>query len=442
MDPSPPKVLTVFMISFGGPGDIHPVAALGRVLRQRGHRVVFISNPYFEPLARQLGLEFAGLGSAEHLVHSMHGAMHHSHAGGPAGLVPSRWLAQGLNRWRRRSRSITGTMRWVYEKIEREQAPGETVVVARGNVFGARIAREKLGVPLVTVHLQPAMLRSEHDSAGLPLPQGDRLWLRWSRRLLWRAIDGYADRLLLPETNAFRSELGLAPARRLFSGWIHSPDLVLGLFPDWFAPPQPDWPPATHLVGFPLFDERGFREVPPELESFLGAGDPPVVFTAGSYHRNAKTFFHVWVSVCNRLGIRGLLLSPANDCIPGSLPERVLHFPYVPLSTVLPRAAAVVHHGGIGTTGLALAAGIPQLVLPFTDDQSDNAARVQRIGAGSRMSLAALHPEEAAARLKALMSSQAIAGASQSIAARMRSEDPLGKASRLIENLGGCWDRP
>jgi rhamnosyltransferase subunit B len=393
MSASSPTVLDIVVVSFGGPGDVQPMLALGRALRGRGHRVLFLSNPYFEPLARQLDLEFAGFGSADHLAHAMHSAHAGSCDRGLTAALPGKWLRQGLGRWRRRTRGALGPMRWTYEKIERERLAGNAVIVARGNAFGARIAREKLGLPLATVHLQPAMLRSVHDAPGLPLPDGRGPWLRGLRRCLWAAIERYGDLLLLPGTNAFRAELGLPPVRRLFSAWIHSPDLVLGLFPEWFAPPQPDWPPRTRLVGFPLFDESGIREVPPEALSFLGAGEPPVVFTAGSFHRNAGRFFEVSAEVCHRLGMRGLILSPASDCVPASLPEGVVHFSYVPLSSVLPRAAAVVHHGGIGTTGQAFAAGIPQLVVPFTDDQSDNAARVQRIGAGVRMTLAQFRSE-------------------------------------------------
>jgi rhamnosyltransferase subunit B len=436
MDVAPTRPLNIFVISFGGPGDVHPMAALAAGLRQRGHRIVFISNPLFESLARQLDLEFAGFGSAQHLAHSMQSATRSSCGEGKRGPAPTRWLVQGVDRWRRRSRGLLGPMRWVYEKIERERTPGATVLVARGNAFGARIAQEKLGIPLATVHLQPAMLRSEYDAPGLPLADGKSIWLRLARRIMWAAIDRYADQLLMPETNAFRAELGLMPVRRLFSSWIHSPDLVLGLFPDWFAPHQPDWPAATHLVGFPLFDERGMRAVSPELEPFLAAGSPPVIFTAGSFHRNAARFFRVSAHVCRILRIRGLFLSPASDIIPGDLPGDVLHLPHVPLSLVLPRAAAIVHHGGIGTTGLALAAGIPQLVVPFNDDQSDNSARVERIGAGMMMSPAAYHDAAAADRLRSVLDSPEIASSCRSIAARMPPGEAIRAAIRLIENLG------
>ena len=333
---------------------------------------------------------------------------------------------------------IAETTREVYQLIERRYVPGETVVVAHTNVFGARIAQEKLGVPLATVHLQPAVLRSRHDAPGLPLPGGDTPIPRCLRRLLWASIDFCSDRIVMPDVNAFRAELGLPPVRRPFAGWVHSPKLVLGLFPEWFAPPQPDWPPNTHLTGFPLFDEGGMREMPADLESFLEAGAPPIVFAVGSFARRSRRFFEVSVEACRMMGRRGVLLAPTRDLVPESLPETLRYFDYVPLSALLPRAAAIVHHGGIGTTALALAAGIPQIVAPFADDQPDNAVRVRRLHAGLVVTRAHYRPETVTRTLGHLLESKEIAVACHSAAERIRQQRPLPEACRLIEELAAA----
>lgn len=424
--------MNILVISFGGGGDIHPMVALGQALLERGHQVCFVSYPKFEPLARKLGLEFAGYGSSNkvnpgsrdrRLVHALAGAS---------------WIARGFSRWHTRKRVIAETMREVYQLIEQRYVPGETVIVAHTNAFGARIAQEKLGVPLATVHLQPAVLRSRHDAPGLPLPDGDTPIPRCLRRLLWASIDFCSDRIVMPDVNAFRAELGLPPVRRPFAGWVHSPKLVLGLFPEWFAPPQPDWPPNTHLTGFPLFDEGGMREMPAELESFLEAGAPPIVFTVGSFARRSRRFFEVCVEGCERMGRRGVLLAPTRDLVPESLPETLRYFDYVPLSALLPRAAAIVHHGGIGTTALALAAGIPQIVVPFADDQPDNAVRVRRLHAGLVVTRADYRPETVARTLEHLLESKEIAVACRFAAERIRQQRPLPEACRLIEELAAA----
>ena len=109
---------------------------------------------------------------------------------------------------------------------------------------------------------------------------------------------------------------------------------------------------------------------------------PNCSMTPGSAMRHAQEFFAESVAACQRLGRRGLLLTRFAEQVPTDLPETIRHLEYVPFSRVLPRAAALVHHGGIGTTAQALAAGIPQLVMPLAHDQPDNAARLERLGVG------------------------------------------------------------
>jgi rhamnosyltransferase subunit B len=165
---------------------------------------------------------------------------------------------------------------------------------------------------------------------------------------------------------------------------MHSPQGVLGLFPDWFAPPQTDWPPEVKLTGFPLFDEADFRSVDAELEDFLAKGPAPVVFTPGSTLVDGLSYYTAAAAVFTALGCRGIFLASQGTALPQLAPN-VLTRSYVPLSKLLPRARALVHHGGIGTAAQAFAAGIPQLITPFAHDQFDNAARVERLGCGFQM---------------------------------------------------------
>src|SRR5262249_32355180 len=151
------------------------------------------------------------------------------------------------------------------------------------------------------------------------------------------------------------------------------------LFPEWFGPPQPDWPPNVTMTSFPLFDERGLAELPTDVETFLAAGTPPIVFTPGSAMKQGRAFFTTAVEACVRLGRRGVLLTRFGEQVPPSWPEGIRHFEYVPFSQVFPRAAAVVHHGGIGTTSQCLAAGVPQLIMHMAHDQPDNAARILKL---------------------------------------------------------------
>ena len=108
------------------------------------------------------------------------------------------------------------------------------------------------------------------------------------------------------------------------------------------------------------------------------------------------------------------------------------HVPFLPLSRILPRTSALVHHGGIGSAAAALAAGVPQLVMPFAHDQPDNAARLCRLGVAS-----ALWPRRAsgarmAARLRHLLSSPSVAARCHTLAAAVR--PGLESAADFVES--------
>jgi UDP:flavonoid glycosyltransferase YjiC (YdhE family) len=268
-------------------------------------------------------------------------------------------------------------------------------------------------------------------------------WLfshRWLRVPGKRLLDWLLDVLLLDplmgrEINALRARLGLPCVRRPLYRWLHSPQLVLGLFPEWFAAPQPDWPPQTRLTGFPLYDDPAQQEIPKEVEAFLAAGTPPIVFTPGSAMKHGQQFFAESVTACGLLGRRGLLLTRFLEQVPDNLPEGIRHFDYLPLSQVLPRAAALVSHGGIGTVSQALAAGIPQLVMPMAFDQYPNAARLVRLGVARSFPAKAYRGPAVAQALADLLTSGEVANQCQAIAKRFHPRCPLEKACLAIEEF-------
>jgi len=358
----------ILVIALGSAGDVHPNVGLALALKRRGHRPVLVTSVIFAPLAKRAGIEMRSLGTEEQIYEAVRD---------PDLWHPFRAFSAVARHL------IVPLTREVYRVIE-SHGPRDTVVVAPGTAFGARIAQEKLGVPLVSAHLQPIMLRSVYDPPVFGFPDILGHLPRPLRRLYLRAVDRYIiDPVLAPDVNTLRVELGLPPVRRFFDGWMHSPQLVLGLFPSWFAPPQPDWPPNVHLTGFPLYDDGEWRPPVDGLAEFLEAGEPPIVFTAGWAHAFSAEFFRTSVEACRAGGWRAILLSQFAEQLPPHLHENVRAFNYIPFSAVLRRAAALVHHGGIGTTAQALAAGVPQLLVPFAHDQPDNAVRVRRLGVGA-----------------------------------------------------------
>ncbi len=411
--------MTALVIGIGSAGDVHANVALSIELQRRGHRVVFAASPVFESVAKRAGLEMIPLGTREEYEEALRD---------PYLWDPFRSFSVVARRL------IIPSIRPIYRIIEDLSRSGDLTVTAPFTAFGARIAREKLGVRLVTIHLQPVTIRSEHNPPVFGFPHIIGRLPRPLRRLyLWAVDRNVVDPLLAPAVNSFRGELGLPPVHRFFNGWVHSPDLVLGLFPDWFAPPQPDWPPNIHLTGFPLYDEAGTRPPAEGLAAFLKDPDPPVVFTAGSAHAASARFFCESLEACRAGGYRGILLTQFPALLPEQLPDSVRHFEYVPFSTVLPHAAAFVHHGGIGTTAQALSAGVPQLVVPFAHDQPDHAVRVRRLGVGDYLVPRRYEAASAVRSLRRLLDSGEIRDNCRRRAKELAKAKPIDHACGLIE---------
>ncbi len=299
---------------------------------------------------------------------------------------------------------------------------------------------EVRGVPLATIVLQPVLIRSLIEPPRFPLMLTGRGVPHWLKGLqFWVADRYFIDRLLCPPLNAFRSELGLPPVRGIIREWWNSPQAMIGLFPDWFAPPQADWPATLSLTGFPLWDESDVSEPLPGLEEFLASGSAPIVFTPGSAMMHGRAFFAAAVEACRLLGRRGLLITKYADQLPGKLPADVAHFSFIPFSHVFPRAAAVVHHGGIGTCGQGLAAGVPQLIMPMSHDQPDNAARLARLGVGLAIKPKHFHGPKVARQLRKLIDNPAVTLRCRSLAARMDAKAALAATCDRLESLAAAY---
>ena len=414
--------MRVLLIPVGSAGDVHPYVGLALALRGRGHHVTIATSTYFSPLLDRLGLRLVRLGTAkQYEALTAHPDLWHHR--------------KGLN-------VIAGAVRILSAdlyRVVREHGVGDdTVVVASSLAFAARTAVDTLGIRLVTAHLQPSCFHSVHRSPVLhaTLRRVNAL-PRILKRLLFALIDRAADRALDPAVNIHRREIGLDRARHITSRWWHSPTCVIGMFPDWFASVQPDWPPHVHLTGFPLYDERDATAVPAQVAAFLDAGDPPVVFVAGSANRQAKRFFQAAADACGRLGRRGLLLTRYPEQLPTQLPDGVRHIDYVPFTVVLPRAAALVHHGGIGSAAQALAAGVPQLVMPMTFDQPDNADRLRELGVARVLPAARVRGPAVSRELDALLGSTETAARCRAVAQRLRGVNGLTAACEVVEGAAG-----
>lgn len=412
--------MKVLLIPMGTPGDVQPFIDLGLALMARGHAVRLVAHANFREWVERYGVPFVELGPAaqyERLLADKNlWTIHKS----------PRVFAKKL---------VLPTLQPMYEIIRDTHADGGTVVVAQTMALGARVARDKLDIPLVTIHRQPAVLRSLRDSPHVPYFAFGRFVPGLIKRLEYRLIDATIDHTYGPRLNGFRAELGLEPVRRIVGQWLHSPDKVLGFWPEWFASPQPDWPANMQLVGFDV-QTRGEQDPPAELVTFLEQGDPPIVFTVGSGMQHGRSFYEASARACALLGRRGVLVTRKADQIPDDLPDSVLHATYAPFNWLLPQCAAVVHHAGIGTIAQSLAAGIPQIGMPgVVFDTPDNAIRLKRLGAAEAILRKHYTPERVAGMLRKLLEDPAVATRAKELAAQVRSNDAISKAADEIESV-------
>lgn len=410
------------LTALGSAGDVHPFAGLGWHLRQRGHRVTVLANPLFEPLLRGLDLEFVPLGTVEQFRDIQDN---------PDLWHPTRGFPLVVEF------GVRPTLRPIYEAIRQRYVPGQTVVGAHALDYAARIAQEKFGAVVANVFLQPVVFRSVHLPPVL-LPGLTGAWTpRWAINAIhWLTDFALGDRHLGPPINQLRRELGLAPVRRILHHWWYSPQLALGLFPDWFAPPQKDWPPQAVLTGFPLWDEGDIAEMPKDLAAFLRAGPPPIAFTPGSAMLHGRQFFLAAREACHRLGERAVLLTRHAEQIPDGLPPTIHHCAYAPFSQLLPSCRALVNHGGIGSVSQALAAGIPQLVMPMAHDQHDNAERLKRLGVGAVLRPSRFTGRRVAEALDRLLSRPEVQANCRRCAERIEGRSGLAQAAHALEKLG------
>jgi rhamnosyltransferase subunit B len=407
---------TILLCTIGSAGDVYPFIGIGEELKKRGFRVVLITSQYFESQARAAGLEFFGLGSSEDYQSIIQD--------------PDLWSPdKGFKVFA--DRVVFPIMEPAYEIIAPFD-PSKTILAAQGQFFAAHTAHEKLGFPFITIHLQPAAFRSVHEFPLLPISLPP-----FAIRGLFSLIDAFVlDKLFAPNINRFRQSLGLPPIKKIFGGWMHSPQLNLGLFPEWFAQLQPDWPPQTRLTSFVYYDKQnGSEGLPEDLETFLSAGSAPIIFTAGTAMKHAEKFFLDCVGACQLLGQRGILLTQHPEQLPDELPTGIQQFAYLPFSKILPRALALVHHGGIGTTAQAIAAGIPQVIRPMAHDQPDTAARVEKLGVGVSLSPQKFNAASLAEKLNALVTSQAVLERCKIYAGRIHPDQSLNETCLIIENF-------
>ena len=334
-------------------------------------------------------------------------------------------------------------MPWLEQSYEDAYAAteGADFVFCGLLAYGAKLAALKRGLPWMSFVLQPGVFFSGYD-----VPTGPQMRvLRGITNVLGPRAASGAMHLFKRATHHWaREELRLRhrlgiPLPRGHTVWdaSYSPFGTLGLYSPLLGKVQPDFPPQTEIVGFAAYDSErgGAQTLSPELETFLGTDAPPLVFTLGSVLVHAgERFYDESADAARRLKMRAVLLT--GDAVNASrlASDDVFVCRYAPHSQLFPRAAAIIHHGGIGTLSQGLRSGRPQLIVPFWADQPDNAARAIRLGVAAQVPHARYDAQRTSEVLRDLLQSHGVRARAAQAANLMRHEDGAAHAADIILN--------
>ena len=420
--------MRVILSNIGTFGDINPLIAIALELKRRGHAAVMAVPAVFEGKIRPLGLEFHAVRPDIDPRNTIMIEMVYD-------------VKKGTERGLREF--LFPALRQTYDDLlDAATRPQRADLLLLGELnYAGPLVAEVTGIPWASYLLAPLSFFSAFDPPVLPmyprLARADRTVPGLGRAI--KRLARFMSRKWPEPIYELRAELGLERGSNPLFDAKHSPSLVLALFSRMLGREQKDWPPHTKITGFCFYDsDAGNATLPPHLEAFLAAGPAPVVFTLGSAAvMAAGKFYEYSAKAAMRLGVRAVLLigSDQRNRPPQALPETICVAEYAPFSVLFPRAALVVHQGGVGTTAQCLRAGKPMLIMPYSHDQPDNARRMRRLQVARVIQRDNYTPVRVARKLQAMLEEPLFAARAALVAERLSQEDGVASACDSLEEL-------
>lgn len=418
----------IAIIAFGSRGDVQPYIALGLGLQQAGHQVRIVTHENFGTLVQSHGLEFRQVrGNVQEVSESKE--MRELIARGNFFAISARMATE----------SKRAAVQWAEDGLAASQGI-DLLIAGMGGMFSALGLGEKLGIPLLQAHLLPMTPTSAFPSLLLPASVSrlggwfNKLSHQFTRQMIWQ-MSRAADTL------ARKQVLGLVPAP--FLGPYQARQLyrypVLYGFSPSVIPKPPDWQENTHVTGYWFLDSAPGWTPPPELVAFLENGTPPVYIGFGSMgSRKPEETTALVLGALAQTGQRGILLSGWDGLRRDQLPDSVFMLDSIPHSWLFPRVAAVIHHGGAGTTAAGLRAGVPAIVTPFFGDQPFWGQRVADAGVGTApIPRKHLTVDNLAAAIKTVTSDAAMRERAARLGEKIRAENGVAHAVEIIQAAVG-----
>lgn len=421
----------IVLTTFGSLGDLYPYLAIAQGLKNQGHNPLIATSERYRQQVEAQGLEFYPVR--------------------PDSLpdFEGDWDFLSMMMFQKRAIEyvvcymLMPHVRASYADLMAASAEAD-LLITHPLTFAGPLVAEKIGIPWVSCFLSPYSFLSAYDlqsyvwSGNIPLSSHEKAQIMGMQDGIARHFQ-WQSRFWIAPWRQLRQELGLVTCNPLFGG-LHSPYLVLGLFSEMLATPQPDWPDSTVITGFPFYRPHNSEGLSVELMQFLDSGEPPIAFTLGSSAVIAPGDFYIEAATAlKELGYRAVLLmgKEAQQVSSEFLPDGTIAVEYAPHSELFPHSMAIVHHGGVGTTGEAMLSGRPMLVVPDDFDRPDNAARVVKLGVGRQVSRDRYSAAVLATELKQLLLDPIYEKRAASVGGFVRAEDGVGRAVEAIEALLG-----
>lgn len=422
--------MNVFIITFGSLGDVQPYVALGKGLKKVGHTVTVCTCSGFKSFITDHGLNYGyAADDLMKLMDSVEGrnAMENT--------VDVFGTLKIMIKMMKQAKPINRQM--MIDSWKAAQGAEPDIILFNSKALGAVSIAEKLGVPMMMVLPQPMVVpTAESPTIGLPN------WNlgSWYNKLTYKLVHlGY--RAYKGMVNEFRrNTLGLDKFPGS-TGLLHMADgrpiPVLHSFSNHVVPRPNDWPEDAYVTGYWFLNRLNEWEPSAELKAFLEEGQAPIYVGFGSMAgRNPQRLTRIVIEALKQTNMRGIVASGWGGLAVDGLPDTIFKIDNTPHDWLFPHMAAVVHHGGAGTTAAGLRAGCPTIICPFFGDQPFWGRRVRALGVGSEpIPQKKLTVEKLSAAIREVAMNQGIRQNVEVLGEKIRNEDGIANAVAIIERV-------
>lgn len=414
------------VVSIGSRGDIQPYAVLTQALQNAGHAVRLLAPHDFGDLLAPFNIDYVPVGGSVQVLMESDEGKALMKTRNPVSLAKGMFMLAGPMA----EKSADATLAL--------SADADVIITAAPSAWLVHSVAEHLEIPMIMTYLQPLMPASEYFSCITPQPP-IRLPGSINRFSTWASYTGFWN-VIRPVVNRLRREKFDLPAMpRLGSEkpFYESKEPVLMAISEHVVPHSADWHENVHLTGYWTYDNAENYQPSAELTAFLAAGAPPVYIGFGSMQNDDPAATTAIILEALALcGQRGVILTGWGGLDAADLPPTVFKLAHTSHDWLFPQMAAIVHHGGAGTTAAALRSGRPSIVVPFFADQPFWGQRVHALGVGPQpLPRRKLSAEALAAAIMTAIDTPEIVAAAATLGDKLQAENGAQRAVEVIETL-------